>query len=375
EKAIREGSIERVDSLISENGGSINDVLALSNGDMHWVTSDKTFSYEKTGGRTLECLAAMTPKGYHYKLIKPAPRQAPYNFYNACNVLGTPLMVAARMRNESMVTALLKRGANPNVFIEVSDYVPCSFYGISNLSGPWNCRRPYLCALFDAYMPLDSTTMDKADAIAKILLEHGAAFYKKPDNDERTAIWDAARLKSAYLLSEMLKKDFDINKEDVDGMTIMDWCLQERPQAGSHQMLHRRFVRALEKMGAKSHKASGPSREGSPTTKQADEADFAMGPCGGGAAQPGSPDGAAAPSPVAAPLPIPLPVVQKPDNSAEIALLQSRIWKLRMELEEARGNERAAAAQGTGWVTASMRSVDIMREISECERRIMELRN
>jgi len=34
-----------------------------------------------------------------------------------------------------------------------------------------------------------------------------------------------------------------------------------------------------------------------------------------------------------------------------------------------------AAVQGTGWVTVSMRTMDIMRAISESESRIMQLRD
>lgn len=72
---------------------------------------------------------------------------------------------------------------------------------------------------------------------------------------------------------------------------------------------------------------------------------------------------------VASPAPITLR-----DNSAEIAMLQSRLWRLRLDLEDARANLRVAIAQGVGWVTANMRVITIMREISNCERRIMQLR-
>ena len=65
----------------------------------------------------------------------------------------------------------------------------------------------------------------------------------------------------------------------------------------------------------------------------------------------------------------------KEDHSAEIAALQHRLLALRMELEDARANRKIATIQGTGWVSASMNEQQIMREISDCERRIMELRN
>ena len=72
---------------------------------------------------------------------------------------------------------------------------------------------------------------------------------------------------------------------------------------------------------------------------------------------------------VASPVSIPVR-----DNSAEIILLQNRLWRLRMELEDARADLKMAIAQGTGWVTANMRVMTIMRAISDCERRLMQLR-
>ncbi len=64
----------------------------------------------------------------------------------------------------------------------------------------------------------------------------------------------------------------------------------------------------------------------------------------------------------------------KRDNSVEIAALQHRLLALRMQLEDARANRIIATAQGTGWVTASMHEQQIMQEISDCERQIMQLR-
>ena len=66
--------------------------------------------------------------------------------------------------------------------------------------------------------------------------------------------------------------------------------------------------------------------------------------------------------------------MQLRDKSAEIAMLQNQIWRLRKEPEDARANLRVAIPQGTGWVTANMRVMTLMSEISNCERRIMQLR-
>ena len=63
------------------------------------------------------------------------------------------------------------------------------------------------------------------------------------------------------------------------------------------------------------------------------------------------------------------------DNSVEIASLQNQLWRLRMELEDARANVKVAIVQGTGWVTANMRVMTIMRHINWCEHHIIALLN
>lgn len=399
ESAILEGNIRQVDALISRSRGSINDVLAIMNflpgngNEMCCPTwnavsiykrslSSKTPSPEQVAftentynpvpdpledvrlyaTRTFNQLYP-TPKGdYHY--IERRINEGGL-FGNGVTMtvklLGTPLMIAARARNRFMVAELLKRGANPNVFIAVQDYQPDSYYvNKKATTGAWACRRPFLCALFDVYLQMDPATMDKADAIAKMLLDNGATFYKKPDDYGRTAIWDAARLKSPYLLSEMVKRGFDINVEDNVGKTVAEWSALELPTLAPEATLKKQFIKALRGMGVQIPDGPPPSARGGSETREVNEDDFTAAPT--------------PPIPSAPPVPLVLPTVQKPDNSAEIAMLQSRIWKLRMELEDARGNERAAIVQGVGSISASMRTMDIMREISECESRIMQLR-
>ncbi len=392
ESAILEGNIRRVDALLSSSRGTINDVLAVSSRETRWTTWNAISIYQKsrvlpraapTGNSygnpcdEMHCLVNLSricpmPKGDCHRMVGRVSDEGRFDngLPASVDLLGTPLMIAVRAQNRFMVAELLKRGANPNVFIEVQDYQPDSTYTRQDATGTWTCRRPYLCALFDAYLKMDPESMDKADAIAKMLLDHGASFYKRPDDYGRTAIWDAARLKSPYLLSEMVKRGFDLSIEDNVGKTVADWASMERPAGVPGQALQKRFVRALQEMGVQIPDGPSPSIKAGPETRRMNEDDFAAAPCEGGTARPNGPVAAAVPSPA-----LPPPAAQKPDHSAEIAMLQSRIWKLRMELEDARGNERAAAVQGTGWVTASMRTMDIMREISECESRIMQLRD
>ncbi len=291
------------------------------------------------------------------------PVQGKYYSFNYNKLLGTPLMIAVRAGRKNIVKDLLESGANPNVFIAVADYSLASMamaraynYSGAKMTGPWACKRSrtYLCALLDCYM------VDRGgrDEIAKMLIDYGAGFIDDADDYGRNMLWDVARMNSPYLLAEMAKRGFDVKHEDNQGNTVLDCCLEA---GGSY---YNRFMGQLERLGVK---------------RKSDQIDGNEGPR----------------KPVklvSGPAPMPSPVYsqgrpacpqltmtasphpQKPDNSVEIAALQHRLLALRMELEDARANRKLATVQGTGWVTASMHEQQIMLEISDCERRIMELR-
>jgi len=216
---------------------------------------------------------------------------------------------------------------------------------------------------------MDASKVEKGDEIAKILIEHGATFIAGTDDLGRNALWDAARLKSAYLFSEMVKRGLDMNQSDTSDKTVFDYCFEE--SRGPDKMLLARFRKALSRLGCAPKDSPSPDEEetAAPATVGQGQGNL-----------PWSAPNRVLPQPQKTYTPTSLPVtmgpspVQKPDNSAEIAMLQNRIWALRRELEDVKTNTKVAIAQGTGWVSSSMREMDIMREISECERRIMQLR-
>ncbi len=414
EKAILGGDIKLVDRLLQAQGKSINDVIAISGREDRWRLSDKKAILDSRrydppkvdpiifDGEVYDntpFIPAGGPFGQNAMDISPfAPPQGDYYAIygdTKCYVLGTPLMIAARAHKKYMVRALLQRGANPNVFIKVGDYFvndkrrldsgnqflvinatadaqmkrACGMTGRD--VGTWKCRRSYLCALFDCYVAMDARKVDKADEIANLLIEHGATFISGTDDMGRNALWDAARLKSAYLFGEMVKRGLDVNQEDTNDKTVFDYCAEE--SRGPDRTLLARFRKAVARLGVK------PKERPEGADDEEDTAETAV-PGEGRGNLPWTVPSRVLPQPQMTYTPMPFPAatgpspMQKPDNSAEIAMLQNRIWALRSELEDAKANTKVSIAQGTGWVSASMRETDIMREISECERRIMQLR-
>lgn len=438
ETAILEGNIPRMKELLSGRGRSINDVIAIGGGRVRFDNKVCTYSsnykpktrqtsyYSTSGsvggqmgiyngqvflgleggssfnqayrpcGTTFGGMGYTRPRGdyYYFDVI-----QGPY-------LLGTPLMIAARAGRTKVVAALLKLGANPNVFIKVQDYNADRF---GERSGTWKCPRPYLCALFDCYMKMAPDAIEKADEIAKMLIGNGAIFIAKiekrgiakieeRDTDDygRNALWDIARIKSTYLLSEILKSDFfrdKINHRDNSEKTIADYCAEEMGGLYGDELC-REFMAGLQRFGAdfkddleNAHEKITPAQPKitpakpvtSPMPPEAGPKPMVR-PDSGQMPPPSALQEASArvqlpPESVPSPMPmsVPSPMLKR-DNSVEIAALQHRLLALRMQLEDARANRIIATAQGTGWVTASMHEQQIMQEISDCERQIMQLR-
>ena len=306
-------------------------------------------------------------------------------------VLGTPLMIAARVGRKSFVKKLLENGANPNVFIHVKDIKredssESSVWGALNKkdeNSPWECERSdtYLCALLDCYMQMpwlsssfqrrndraSARSIEDRDEIAKMLIAHGAGFIKDEDAYGRNMLWDAAMVDSTYLLGEMVKCGFDINHEDNVGKRISDYSISAR------------FMRKLIELGGKqkgvpaNNQRQRPNPTFLPPVQQMPSS------------QPVYPAGQMTPSQamqsgyVPAPYPQQVmppmtPSMQKPDNSLERQVIQNRIDALRMELEDAKRNVRNDIAQQTGYVSSSMNVQMIMREIQELQGQLMRLR-
>lgn len=396
ETAILEGNIRLMMELLAEDGRSIDDVLVI--GKKGSVTlyaktlyyrpqrrldksQDTTYSSSGVmgvcGGYAFlgsDYYSSMSSQAYnigggsyfggdsHYEMPQMPPNGAHYGLSSDLMsdhyVLGTPLMIASRAGNKKIVAKLLDCGANPNVFIKVADYTYSVYAGPVPNSGLWGFKRPYMCALLDCYMGKNQNDIARADEIAKMLIDRGAGFIKDEDDYGRNMLWDVARVESTYLLAEMVKRGFDINHEDNQGNTVLDYCSGSTP----------RFWRQLEELGAKGNGKRSNANEVDGTRTQ---------PTLVLESNPPLPTFHSNPQYryVPAQQPTVLPSVQtKPDNSVEIAALQHRLLALRMELEDARANRQIATLQGTGWVTASMHEQQIMQEISNCERRIMELR-
>ncbi len=177
-----------------------------------------------------------------------------HNFY------GTPLMLAARLGRTKIVELLLKRGANPNIFIETKQKYDPSRFGLFP-----NSIRSTMYALKEAYWPLFNivrkgkeeemwnATLAKCDKIAKMLVKAGAMFAPADPNTQRTALYDAAETMSPFMLELALKsgegeppKTPDPLEEDTTGRSFVDFIVQYRsslPDEASKAFLDRRLVR------------------------------------------------------------------------------------------------------------------------------------
>lgn len=400
EAAIFEGNLKQMFDLLSMHEHGINDVIAI--GSRRVEIAGKSATYENDDVRAQsdwnrrQSMGQMgvyngnaylgmdsgdlSQMGFNYNTVGTRLRGDYYSI-EGNKILGTPLMIAVRARRKHIVKQLLERDANPNVFIAVADYHrgdivswntnPYSYNPNSKIGGPWGCKRSkaYLCALLDCYMKMTMLTGGKnlgenadEDEIAKMLIESGAGFIKDVDDYGRNMLWDVARVGSPYLLSEMVKRGFDINREDNQGNTILDYCL------GQGALSTPRFLRKLDELGAKGKRNRSNGSEGEETKKQPT---LVLG------SEPAPIPGRSNPQcgyvPTQQPTISP-PVQPIPDNSVEIAALRHRLLALRMELEDARANREIATLQGTGWASASMHEQQIMQEINECESRIMKLR-
>ncbi|MBQ6471604.1 MAG: hypothetical protein IJJ33_06450 [Victivallales bacterium] len=284
EKAILTGNIRQVDELLKQNQKDINDVIVVNwqhsiPYQVRFSDSEATYwtrrAYDLHLGASKEYnqdainyfLSYQPGQDYQfeYSLAETYQQNSVAgrtgDFYSISNskldgpkLLGAPLMIAARAHNTFMMQELLKRGANPNVFIEVKNFYPGEslFRG-----GIWrNCPRRYICALFDLYMRLEDTSLDTANACAKLLFENGAGFIRIEDDYGRTAIWDAARLRSVLLLETMVNCGFDVKHKDNIGNHILDY-LKFEPNGASERML----VQCLERLAKYGLQYDGQMRQ------------------------------------------------------------------------------------------------------------------
>ena len=207
EEAIIKGNMHRVDKILSTRGDkeAINEVIAVGDESQAWKISGKQCMFYPSSSMNRNLNGNRNPSRM-FGIVNPLPMGSYYGISESysylssrdissanlsqgikqCCILGTPLMIAVRAQKIDVVRELLKRGANPNVFINVADYVkeprmikfdsldPYRTMGQSKSEwerpqGTWTCKRPYLCALLDCYMEMDKDKVKMADDIAKTL--------------------------------------------------------------------------------------------------------------------------------------------------------------------------------------------------------------
>ena len=314
---------------------------------------------------------------------------------------GTALMIAVRNRNIFMVKELLKRGANPNVFINVGSVVfKNSIAKARSVSGntTWFGGKPYggplsqpympgqatvsnnslnpnddvvdyevtrLCALTDLYGTGTPGTLQQDNAIAEMLVNAGAAFPKGEDDRGRTAIWDVAAVRSVYLIRLLHKNGWDVCHKDHMGKTVADYCVEtlgKMAECDDRQMLLA-FVKELGRLGCplpstmpEPQKIDVRPLGGNGNTTPTQGVGLNSGTSGYPAVS-GSVDARSV-----------------ADRSIERQAIQNQIDALRIELEDAKRNLHNDMVQGTGWVSADAHVQSIMREIQELQGQLMRLR-
>ena len=148
-------------------------------------------------------------------------------------LFGTPLMIAARSGSVYMVQELLRRGANPNIFIRIG-VVP----NVKFIPKPGICR-PWMCALKETF----ACNARNSEKVAKALIKGGAVLPSE-DSAGRTVLWDALETKNTFLLDIALKNGVDPTREDHTGRSFID-CLNELED---HQLAEA-FCQILRKYG------------------------------------------------------------------------------------------------------------------------------
>ncbi len=386
-KAISEGDIRAVDRLLDDEKVCINDVISTRDctTELPWTLWDPNSSVDAkcrpyhftdivSRMRNFQTEAAMndiryTSHSYHVARRLPAIN---YDY----EIFGTPLMIAVRLRNSYMVNELLRRGANPNVFIrcaavcfsrigEWSDFSVITSGQMPTTDGSLDgYLLPRLCALTDLYGTGTLQTQRTDDAIAEVLVKAGAVFPNKEDGRGRTAMWDVAAVRSIYLLKLLCSNGWDVNHKDHLGNTVADYCVKKlatQPQGEGREMLVR-FIRELGRLGAnvpfttpgtksmenvRPLRLSTSNRDGSTSDMTPDQPQLQS----------------------------TNHLLAKEDHSMERAQIQARIDALRIELIEAERNHHNAIVQGTGAIIAGMRVSAIRQEISDLtmeQKRLMD---
>ena len=261
-KALTSGDVAGVDAILSRGKIGINDVICLTENDnvrRGKLFVDKTVLRPPELAQNVGAMYARFLNAYTVtdKYDNALGKNEVIEFY------GTPLMMAARAGNTTMVAFLLKQGANPNVFVPTKGIdvqrqgqaigSPTAVAG----SRPW----AVMCALTECYVRTTGKYVESADECAVLLLKHGAVL--PPANSQgQTALWAAAQARSVFLLEQFVKMGADVNHKDDLGMTVADYVLREIAASnGTLRHEYEAFMSALQSYGAQPAKRSAQSAD------------------------------------------------------------------------------------------------------------------
>ncbi len=373
-EGIRSGDVDAVDEVLDSGELGIDDPICFTMGRAGRVLETDKKSWSLTAGMRSMTEKAINPTGdpSHAMFIPNTPGVSTFgdswqsstgaiNMYNLPEIAylhGTPLMVAARFGNRFMVKHLLKRGANPNVFIVVGR----TSNGFKSLLGKTTepVSRPYLFALEECYREADGIqgkTRAKMDECANILIAAGAVLPPE-DKQGRNGLWDAAIARSIPMLELAVKSGIDVNAVDHLDKSVADYIAESRindPDLNA-------FAKALQDKGAKGTAPEPMKVQPKPLVPGEDDVIPVPAPSAGTSV--GKSGGFFPPAGGQ---------ISRQDHTAEITELEIHLRSLNVQLDDARHDANMAAIRGTGLITASMRVQNIMQAISETERRLLEL--
>ena len=349
-KAMVSGDVAGVDAILSRGKIGINDVICLTENDnvrRGKLFLDKTVLRPPELGQNVGAMYARFLNAYTVtdKYDSALGKNEVIEFY------GTPLMMAARAGNTTMVAFLLKQGANPNVFVKAKG-VDVQRQG-QTIGSPFAVAgaRPWavICALTECYVRTTGKYVESEDECAALLLKHGAVM-PPPNSQGQTALWAAAQARSVFLLEQFVKMGADVNHKDDLGMTVADYVSREiTASSGTLRREYETFLSSLQSHGAQSAKRPPAS--------------------GDVAAQAGIVPAAPMQSSTST-------AVVRQDHSVEIAAIEVQLRELRMQLADARHDANMnAISGGTASLTAQMRVMSLIDAIHERERRLSALQD